>query len=123
MTDAEQQYQLSQEQINFFLENGWLKLSNCFTKEQAAELQSTLWTRLGMDPNDMSTWYSFSTLLLQSTLADIRRRTERTNMPHWKEFQVEEFAPRAWGGICSLLGGSSKIDATVSLQQPDEFQH
>ncbi|KAF1362398.1 hypothetical protein EJ07DRAFT_107613 [Lizonia empirigonia] len=98
MTDAEQQYQLSQEQIDFFLENGWLKLSNCFTKEQAAGLQSTLWTRLGMDPNDMSTW-----------------RTERTNMPHWKEFQVEEFAPRAWGGICALLGGSSKIDSTSSI--------
>ena len=53
---AEQQYALSQEQIDFFLENGYLKLSNCFTKEQADELQSTLWTRLGMDPNDMSTW-------------------------------------------------------------------
>lgn len=36
-------------------------------------------------------------------------------MPHWKEFQVEDFAPRAWGGICSLLGGSSKIDATSSV--------
>lgn len=56
MADAEQQYQLAQEQIDFFLDNGWLKLSNCFTKEQADELQSTLWTRLGMDPNDMSTW-------------------------------------------------------------------
>lgn len=54
---AEQQYALSQEQIDFFLENGYLKLSNCFTKEQADELQSTLWTRLGMDPNDMSTWW------------------------------------------------------------------
>jgi hypothetical protein len=57
MADAEQQNQLSQEQIDFFINNGWLKLSNCFTKEQADELQSTLWTRLGMDPNDMSTWY------------------------------------------------------------------
>ncbi|KAF2629893.1 hypothetical protein BU25DRAFT_484957 [Macroventuria anomochaeta] len=100
MTDAEQQYQLSQEQIDFFLDNGWLKLSNCFTRGQAAGLQSTLWTRLGMDPNDMSTWH-----------------TERTNMPHWKEFQVAHFAPRAWGGICSLLGGSHKIDveSKVSL--------
>ncbi|KAF9700937.1 hypothetical protein EKO04_000847 [Ascochyta lentis] len=98
MADAEQQYQLSQEQIDFFLENGWLKLSECFTPEQAEDLQSTLWTRLGMNKNDMSTWH-----------------TERTNMPHWKEFQVEEFAPRAWGGICSLLGGSHKIDANNSV--------
>lgn len=56
MADAEQQYQLTQEQIDFFLDNGWLKLSNCFTKEQADGLQSNLWTRLGMDPNDISTW-------------------------------------------------------------------
>ncbi|KZM25003.1 uncharacterized protein EKO05_0009455 [Ascochyta rabiei] len=98
MADAEQQYQLSQEQIDFFVENGWLKLSNCFSKEQAAELQSTLWTRLGMDEHDMSTWH-----------------TERTNMPHWKKFQVEEFAPRVWSGICGLLGGSHKIDANNAV--------
>jgi hypothetical protein len=36
-------------------------------------------------------------------------------MPHWQEFQVADFAPRAWGGICSLLGGSSKIDASSSV--------
>ncbi|KAJ4384642.1 hypothetical protein N0V86_000242 [Didymella sp. IMI 355093] len=93
MADAEQQHQLNQEQIDFFVQNGWLKLSNCFTKEQADDLQSTLWTRLGMDPNDMSTWH-----------------TERTNMPHWKEFQVASFAPKAWGGICGLVGGSERVD-------------
>lgn len=65
MADAEKQYQLRQEQIDFFIQNGWLKLSNCFTKEQAEDLQSTLWTRLGMDPNDMSTWsVSILTILL-----------------------------------------------------------
>lgn len=36
-------------------------------------------------------------------------------MPHWKEFQAADFAPRAWGGICSLLGGSSKIDSLSSV--------
>jgi hypothetical protein len=35
-------------------------------------------------------------------------------MPHFHEFEVSEFAPRAWGGICSLLGGSSRIDSSVS---------
>jgi hypothetical protein len=58
MADAEAQYQLSQEQIDFFLENGWIKLSNCFTRDQAEGIQTLLWTRLGMDPNDMSTWYA-----------------------------------------------------------------
>ncbi|KAJ4365665.1 hypothetical protein N0V83_008285 [Neocucurbitaria cava] len=97
MADAEEQFRLSQEQIDHFLEHGWIKLENCFTREQAEGLQSTLWTRLGMDPNDMSTWH-----------------TERTNMPFFNEFLVSEFAPKAWGGICQLLGGSSRVDSNAS---------
>lgn len=46
---------------------------------------------------------------------DIHRHTERTNMPHFREFDVSTFAPRAWGGICSLLGGSSRIDSKSSV--------
>ena len=53
---ADEEYKLSQEQIDHFLEHGWIKLSGCFTREQSADLQSQLWTRLGMDPDDMSTW-------------------------------------------------------------------
>jgi hypothetical protein len=53
---AVEEHKLSQEQIDHFLEHGWIKLSGCFSREQSAELQSQLWTRLGMDPNDMSTW-------------------------------------------------------------------
>jgi len=56
MENAVEQYKLSREQIDHFIEHGWLKLSDCFTREQAASLQETLWTRLGMDRNDMSTW-------------------------------------------------------------------
>jgi hypothetical protein len=48
---------LTPEQENHFLEHGWVKVSNCFTREQAADVQSTMWERLGMDPDDMSTWY------------------------------------------------------------------
>lgn len=56
MAGAEQEYQLSQEQTAHFVQHGWIKLSNCFTKEQADDLQKNLWTRLGMDPEDISTW-------------------------------------------------------------------
>jgi hypothetical protein len=47
LTDAEKE---------FFLEHGYLKLTNCFTREQAAEVCEGVWTRLGMSPTDMSTW-------------------------------------------------------------------
>ena len=56
MANMEGQYSLSQEQVEHFLEHGWLKLSGCFTREQADGLQETLWTRLGMDSDDISTW-------------------------------------------------------------------
>lgn len=47
LTDAEKE---------FFLKYGYLKLSNCFTREQAAEICEGVWTRLGMSPTDKSTW-------------------------------------------------------------------
>jgi hypothetical protein len=56
-----EQHKLSPEQIDHFIKHGWVKLSNCFTKEQADGLQKNLWTRLGMDPNDRSTWLVSST--------------------------------------------------------------
>jgi hypothetical protein len=38
------------------------------------------------------------------------RNAERTNMPWFKAFDVAEFAPKAWGGICSLVGGASRVN-------------
>ncbi|KAI0123141.1 hypothetical protein BJ170DRAFT_703920 [Xylariales sp. AK1849] len=74
-----------------------VKLSDCFTHEQAAEELHYLWTRLGISPGDIST-----------------RTTERTTMAHLRHFSASSFSPKAWGGINSLVGDSSKIDHHVS---------
>lgn len=79
--------QLSQQDVDHFMQHGFVKLSDCFTQEQADDAISNLWTRLGMSPTDKSTWH-----------------TERINMPAHKEFPVADFAPKAWAGICDLLG-------------------
>ncbi|MBE3044076.1 hypothetical protein IMZ48_16195 [Candidatus Bathyarchaeota archaeon] len=79
LTDAEKEQ---------FLTHGWLRLKNCFTREQAAAATSNVWTRLGMDPADKTTW-----------------TRERTNMPHHAEFDAKVFAPRAWAAIEELCGG------------------
>ncbi|KAH9861925.1 hypothetical protein IAQ61_010126 [Plenodomus lingam] len=42
------------------------------------------------------------------------RHTERTNMPFFNEFFVAEFAPKAWTGICSPLGGAERVDSNAS---------
>jgi hypothetical protein len=83
LTDAEKEH---------FLTHGWIRLSNCFTREQAEAAISGVWTRLGMDPNDKSTWTQ-----------------ELTHMPHHREFDASEFAPRAWAAICELCGGEDRI--------------
>ncbi|KAI3336382.1 hypothetical protein HD806DRAFT_473486 [Xylariaceae sp. AK1471] len=83
LTDAEK---------DFFLQNGYLKLTNCFTREQAAEVCEGVWTRLGMSPTDKSTW-----------------TRERTNMPSHRTFDASIFAPKAWSAICELCGGEERI--------------
>ena len=84
--------QLTQEDVDHFLKHGWIKLSNCFTREQSEELTSNLWTRLGMSPTDKSTWH-----------------TERINMPSHNTFAANEVAPKAWDAICDLVGGEDRI--------------
>ncbi|KAF3804067.1 hypothetical protein GCG54_00007860 [Colletotrichum gloeosporioides] len=82
---------LTEAQKEHFRTTGWLKLSNCFTKEQAEWVTRDVWTRLGMDPNDKSTW------------------KHRTNMPSHRTFDCSEFAPKAWAAICEVCGGEDRI--------------
>lgn len=65
------------EQVDFFLENGYVVIKHAFTKEQAADFTKEMWVRLGMDPKDKTTW-----------------NRERTNMPVTKKVYVDEFAPK-----------------------------
>lgn len=69
------------------------RIPGAFTKEQADSITVDVWTRLGMDPADKSTW-----------------TRERTNMPSHRLFDAGDFAPRAWAAICELCGGEARID-------------
>lgn len=89
---AETDYKLSTEQIEHFMRYGYVRLSNCFSREKAAEWTSDVWTRLGYSPTDKSTWAS-----------------ERIHMPEHREEPVKTFAPKAWAGICELLGGENRL--------------
>ncbi|ROW12079.1 hypothetical protein VMCG_00537 [Cytospora schulzeri] len=83
---------LTQEEKEHFLNNGWVKIPQAFTRDQAAQVTKDVWTRLGMDPNDKSTWH-----------------TLWTNMPSHQTFDASTFAPRAWATICELLGGEDRV--------------
>ncbi|KAK4106810.1 hypothetical protein N658DRAFT_503204 [Parathielavia hyrcaniae] len=84
---------LTAEEKEHFLKHGWVKIPKAFTKEKAESITANVWTRLGMDPNDKSTW-----------------NRQRINMPHHKSFDASEFAPRAWAAILELCGGEDRVD-------------
>ncbi|TFY60531.1 hypothetical protein EVJ58_g5093 [Rhodofomes roseus] len=87
---------LTPEQVDFFLETGYVVIKQAFTKEKAAEWTKGMWTRLGLDPNDKSTW-----------------DRERIHMPWHKREVVSAFAPKAWEAIKDLLG-EERIDEASS---------
>ncbi|KAI0338885.1 hypothetical protein BDW22DRAFT_1362183 [Trametopsis cervina] len=87
---------LTPEQVDFFLENGYVVIKQAFTKEKAAEWSANLWVRLGLDPNDKSTW-----------------ARERVHMPWHKRESVSTFSPMAWEAMQDLLG-KDRIDEQYS---------
>lgn len=98
-------YLLTESQKQHFLTHGYLKLSSCFTPSQAASFTSNIWTRLGMSPEDKSTWGN----------------TERLNMPWHCHVPVETFAPKAWSAMCQLLGGEERIQQGIFRSWSDGF--
>jgi len=84
---------LAKDQVEHFMTHGFVRIPEAFTKEKAAEWTSTLWTRLGYDPNDKSTWLS-----------------ARVNMPSHRSEPVRPFSPKAWAAMSDLLGGVDRVD-------------
>ncbi|KAG6820768.1 hypothetical protein H0H93_012032 [Arthromyces matolae] len=87
----------TEQQVDHFLDHGFVIIKNAFTEQQAAEWTANLWVRLGMDPTDRSTW-----------------NQERVHMPWHRRERVADFAPKAWDAIIDLLGGEDRIDENSS---------
>ena len=88
---------LSYEQISFFLEKGYVRIPNCFDRKLAEEWGAFTFKRLGYDPNDPATWAE-----------------QRVHMPRMNTVDVSEFAPKAWAGMCDLMGGADRIKTPVT---------
>ncbi|KAK4167574.1 hypothetical protein QBC43DRAFT_310995 [Cladorrhinum sp. PSN259] len=89
---------LTPEEKEHFLTHGWVKIPAAFTREQAEPITHNVWTRLGMDPNDKSTWTSL-----------------RINMPSHKSFDASELCPRAWAAITELCGGQDRVQEDAKM--------
>lgn len=89
---------LTHEQLAHFLEHGYIHLNGCFSRAAAHRWTSDMWTRLGYDASDPSTWL-----------------TERINMPSHRSESIKTFAPSAWQAICDLLGGEDRIAPSSAI--------
>ncbi|KAJ7596680.1 hypothetical protein C8J56DRAFT_293624 [Mycena floridula] len=94
---SKQYNSLTAEQVDQFLRDGYIVIKGAFTKEKAEAWTKTIWQRLGLDPDDKTTW-----------------DRERIHMPFHKRENVATFAPKAWEAIQDLLGGEDRIDEQCS---------
>jgi hypothetical protein len=87
---------LTDSQQKQFLDHGFTVIREAFTKEQADAWTATLWTRLGYDQDDPTTW-----------------KQHRIHMPWHQSLDVAEFSPKAHGAICELLGGEDRVQLPI----------
>jgi hypothetical protein len=84
---------LSAEQIDSFIEHGFVRVPECFSRANAQPWLDEAWVRLGYDRDDPGTWAE-----------------QRVHMPSVRHVEVADFAPKVWGAACQLLGGEDRIE-------------
>lgn len=70
----------------------FLRLPGAIPLETCDYWTKDVWYRLGMDPDDKSTWTN-----------------ERNHMPKLNVAPAKQLAPTAWAAICELCGGEDRI--------------
>lgn len=83
---------LDEDQVTSFMRHGFLRLPGAIPLEACDDWSKHVWHRLGMDPNDKSTWTK-----------------ERIHMPRMNLAPAKVLAPAAWAAICELCGGEERI--------------
>jgi hypothetical protein len=83
---------LTEQQAAQFVEQGYVVIRGCFSREAAREYTDSIWTRLGYAPDDPTTWAQPS-----------------IHMPSHRDIDIRQFAPRAWGAVCDLVGGAQRV--------------
>lgn len=86
---------LTPEMRDFFMQNGYVVVPQALLPEYADEFTKDVWTRLGYDPLDKSTWAK-----------------DRIHMAWHHAVEARKMAPKAWDAICDLLGGEERITDT-----------
>jgi hypothetical protein len=83
---------LTEEQARQFVERGFVRVEGCFGRDVAERAMGEMWSRLGYDPADPTTWVQ-----------------KQIHMPSLNHFEVRDFAPKAWAAACDLVGGEERV--------------
>ena len=83
---------LSDEDVEQFVDQGYMILENCFSDEAAQAWVDRAWTRIGYDRDDPATWAE-----------------KRVHLSSLTSVEAEEFAPTAWAAAVQLLGGVDRV--------------
>lgn len=95
---------LTPEERAHFVEHGWLRVPNAINPKYLEQWMENLWTRLGYDPDDKSTW-----------------KEEYIKLPRHREVPVYEFCPDAWNKMVEIVGGNDNIDPVRERYHGDQF--
>jgi hypothetical protein len=96
---------LTDEQVQSFLDNGYLVVKDCLDKRIANRWIEEAYQRLGYDPHDPSTW-----------------KKDIIWMDHKNQMPVRELAPKAWAAILDVIGGEERLETQVmALPQSRHF--
>ncbi|QRW12996.1 phytanoyl-CoA dioxygenase [Ceratobasidium sp. AG-Ba] len=104
---------LTPEQVDFFMNHGYVVIKKALKEEWIERATHDVWIRLGVDPNDKSTW-----------------KSERVNQPWHRRVMAKDVAPAAWGAICEIVGGEERIadyckewrDGLITNMGSDEWE-
>lgn len=95
---------LTAEERAHFVEHGWLKVENAIKPEYVKEWTENMWTRLGWDAEDKSTW------------------TETyVKLPRHREVLASELCPKAWNKMVEIVGGEENIDPVRERYHGDQL--
>lgn len=84
---------LTEQQVDSFLNKGYLIVERAIPREITERYTALAWERLGYDPNNPATW-----------------EQPIIHMPAMNRFPIRELAPKAWETMCEVLGGEERID-------------
>lgn len=87
---------LSPDEVEHFIAHGFVKIPQALDAGVIHRAVDLMWTRLGYDPADPSTWTA-----------------DKIHMPSHEHYVVKDVAPRAYAAICQLCGGAERIQTPV----------